>query len=135
MKAILPLLTLAILGATAPSRAADPAPVPAAPAPAQGEFASRLQDITAQLGLTEEQKAKIAPILQQEAADLRALKADASLRRLQRLRQFREINQKASDQIRALLTPEQQPRYDELRAAARAEMKQKMKERHAAGGN
>ncbi|MFT3830000.1 MAG: hypothetical protein QM691_09885 [Opitutaceae bacterium] len=116
----------------APAPAAEPTPAPATTATAQAEFVSRLQETIAQLDLTADQKAKIAPVLQQEAVELRALKADASLRRMQRLRQFREINQKASDQIRALLTPEQQTKYDELRAAARAEMKQRMKERRAA---
>ncbi|HLP06935.1 MAG TPA: hypothetical protein VK178_02125 [Opitutaceae bacterium] len=133
MKVTTSLLSLAILASTVSARAVEPVPTPTATAPVPGELASRLQDITAQLNLTEDQKAKIAPILKQEAADLRALKEDTSQRRMQRLRRFREINQKASEQIRALLTPEQQPKYDELRAAARAEMKQRMKERRAPG--
>lgn len=129
------LLSLALVAATTtavPVFAAEPPPPPAA---GHGEFGAKLQEIVAQLGLSDEQKSKIAPILQQEGADLRAVREDASLRRLQKARRAREINQKASEQIRALLNPDQQKKYDELRAAAREEMKQKMKERRAAGGS
>lgn len=131
MKVSIPFLALTVLMATAPAHAAEPAPAPTATASAPDELASRLQSITARLNLTEDQKAKISPILQQETADLRALKENTSLRRREKFRQFRDINQKASEQIRALLTPEQQPKYDELRAAARAEMKQRLKDRRA----
>ena len=129
------LLSLALFTATVPAIAAEPTPPPAPAASAPGQFASKLQDIAAQLNLTEEQKAQIGPILQQEMAELRALKEEAKAARREKLQRFRDINQKASAQIRPLLTPEQQKKYDELRAAARVEFKQKMKERRAAGGN
>ena len=138
MKPTLVVLAL-VLVAGLPAFAADPAsapsPSPTVVAPHQGELVSKLQDITAQLGLSEEQKAKIAPIVQQEMADLRALKQEATAARREKLRRFRDINQKASGEIRVLLTPAQQKKYDELRAAAKAEFKQRMKERRAAAGS
>ncbi len=134
MKPTLPLLLLA-LAAVLPTFAADPVSAPSAPpAPARAERLAKIQEVIAQLNLTEEQKAKIAPIVQQQVADLGALRDDAKAERRERLRVAREINQKAAAQIRPLLNPEQQKKYDELRAAARAEMKHKVKERRAAGG-
>ncbi len=127
---ILPLLAFAIATISA---AAATTPAPTA-TPVHGELVSRLESITAQLNLTDEQKAKIGPIVQQEAADLRALKAEAKAARMEKMRRFKAINQKASGEIRVLLTPEQQQKYDELRAAAKAEFKQKLKERRAAAG-
>lgn len=134
MKTSLPFLVLTLV-AGLPAFAADPAPAPSAPpAAARAERAAKFQEIVAQLDLTEEQKAKIAPIVQQQAAELHALRDDAKAQRRERLHEAREINKKAAAQIIPLLTPEQQKKYDELRAAARAEFKQKMKERRAAGG-
>ncbi len=129
MKSSILLLCFALAGATTMAPAAEPAPAAASPV----EPAVRLQELSARLDLTADQKTKITAILRQEAADLRVLKDDSSLRRLQRLRRAREVNQKAAEQIRALLTPEQQPKYDELRASARAELKQRLKERRHAG--
>jgi Spy/CpxP family protein refolding chaperone len=100
--------------------------------PAAGEGAAKLQQIAERLQLTDEQKAEIAPILEQEWADLKALREDTSLRRMQRARRAKEITDTASKQIRAILTPEQQPEYDALRAEMRDKLKAKAKERQRA---
>ena len=134
MKPTQTLLILALAFRCLPLGAADSTAAPVVVLP-RAEPGAKLQDIAAQLGLTEEQKAMIAPILQQQAAELRLLKEDAAAKRLERARRLREINQKAAGQIRPLLTPEQQRKYDELRAAAREEFKQKLKERRATDRN
>ncbi len=104
------------------------------PTEARAAFASKLQAIAEQLDLSDAQKAKISPILQQQAEELRSLQADTGLRRMQKARRFRDINQQARDRIRVELTPEQRKMYDELRAEAREEFKAKRKERRAQGG-
>lgn len=130
-----PLLFLVLFcGGRTPVVAQEPVPAPPAAAPDRGDFASRLQDIAAQLDLSDEQRAKIRPILEQEAADLRVLQADSGLEPGRKLRRFRSINQRASDRVRVLLTPDQQKKYDELRAALRAEMRRRARERRAAAG-
>lgn len=116
------LIALAGVFATAASvRAEEPA--------SEGPTLERLAK---ELNLTDAQKAAIAPIVRQEAEEFRALQADTSLRRMQRLRRAKQINDKASTAIRAQLTPEQLPKYEELRAALRSEMKQRLKDRKAA---
>lgn len=132
MKPTFPFLALILCAAPLPPLVAEPASPPPA---TRAEFASRLQHIAAQLDLSDAQKATIAPILEGEAAELRTLQADSALRRMQKLKRFREINRKASDQIRAELTPEQRKKYDALRAEAREEFKAKMAERRQAQGS
>ncbi len=132
---LLSFLTIGLLASGLAAPAADPAPVSApAAVGGHGDLASKLGGITSQLELTEAQRATITPILQREAAELRALRDEAKAGRLEKACRFRAINQKASGEIRAVLTAEQARKYDELRAAAKAEFKQKMKERRAAGG-
>ena len=94
----------------------------------------RLEQLAGELRLTEEQKAAIGPILRRQAEDYRALQADTSLRRMQKMRRAKEINQKASAAIRAHLDPEQQTKYDALRAEMRKEVKSRAKERKSAAG-
>ncbi len=109
-----------ILAADQPASAAE-----------HGSLQSRMQEIVDQLQLTPEQKAQLAPIVEKEAADLQALRDDNSLTRMQRARRARAINNNARKEIRALLTPEQQKTFDEIRAETRARMKEKRKERRS----
>lgn len=112
------------LGATTTSAADQPTAGPEA-----GELAAKLQEIAGRLDLTDEQKAQIAPILQKEIADLKALRDDTTMRRGQKARRAKEINDTASGQISALLTPEQQKEYEVLRAEMREKLKTRVKER------
>jgi Spy/CpxP family protein refolding chaperone len=91
------------------------------------------QAMFAELNLTDEQKAAIAPIMQKQAEDLRALRDDTSMRRFAKARKAKQINDHASRQVRAVLSPEQQTAYEKIRAEARAAMKERAKERQTAG--
>lgn len=95
----------------------------------------RLQELAAELALTDEQKEQIVPILEKERADLKALREDTSLRRIQKARRAKTINEKAAGQIRALLTPEQQEKYDALRSEMRKKAKERLKARREAATN
>ena len=97
--------------------------------PNREEGATRLQEMFEELELTIDQKAQLAPILEKEARDLQALRDDTSLRRGQKLRRARTIAEAASRQVRALLTPEQERKYDEFRAEMREKLKERAKER------
>lgn len=79
----------------------------------------RLQQLAAQLSLTDDQKAKIAPILQDEVQQIQQLRADTNLTRREQFAKIRKIRQNADKQIRPLLTPEQQKQLDEMRKEAR----------------
>ena len=81
--------------------------------------AQRLQRMTTRLGLSEEQKAKILPILEDEAKELKALRDDTTLTRIQKRDKMREIRDRCHDRIKEVLTPEQQKKADEMREKAR----------------
>jgi hypothetical protein len=103
--------------------------VTAADKPTREDAQARLQEIGNQLQLTDDQKARITPILQQEAADLKALRDNTALKGRYKLRRAQSIAETASQQVRALLTSEQQPKYDALRAEQKAKRKEQFKER------
>jgi len=79
----------------------------------------RLQQLAAQLSLTDDQKAKITPILQDEVQQIQQVRADTDLARREQFAKIRKIRQNADKQIRPLLTPEQQKQLDEMRKEAR----------------
>ncbi|AJE03881.1 hypothetical protein [Geobacter pickeringii] len=87
--------------------------------------AERLQRMTRHLGLTDDQKAKIQPILEEEAKELKALRDDTSLSRSQKRDKLHEIRTRCHDRIREMLTPEQQKKMDEMREKARERGEQK----------
>ncbi|WP_298269048.1 hypothetical protein [Geobacter sp.] len=81
--------------------------------------AQRLQRMTTRLGLSEDQKAKILPILEDEAKELKALRDNTTLTRIQKRDKMREIRDRCHDRIKEVLTPEQQKKVDEMREKAR----------------
>jgi len=113
---------LVTLGATAVP------PANAASAPAQNEPAGvpapdqQLSVLTAKLDLTADQRGKIRPILA-ELDDLQAkLMADATLTQDERMAKIRPARYKAADQIRAVLTDEQKPKFEAYLAGPHPEM-------------
>ncbi len=116
---------LAAIAATPLLRADDAAlasgPAPAAtPAPATGKKAGHahhdhhLQALSEKLGLTDDQKAKIEPIFKGQKEQLKALKADTSLTDDVRKATRRDIMNAGQRQIRALLTADQQQKFDAM---------------------
>ena len=84
----------------------------------QMDAGERLERMSRHLNLTDEQKAKIKPILEDEDQRLKALRDDGSLTRDQQREKLRSIRQETHEKIRPLLTPEQQKKIDDARAKA-----------------
>jgi len=74
----------------------------------------RMKDMTEQLGLSEAQVAKIQPIVAEEGKALRALQQDSALAQEDKRGKMREIRQAHAAKIRAVLTPEQQAKFDSM---------------------
>jgi len=85
----------------------------------------QLQHMTKVLNLTEDQQAKIKPILEDRQQKMSAVMQDSSLNRDDRRAKFREIGSSSHEQIRAILTPDQQKKMDEMRAKREARWEQK----------
>ncbi|HEV2964660.1 MAG TPA: hypothetical protein VG649_22720 [Candidatus Angelobacter sp.] len=80
----------------------------------------QLKTLSAQLNLTDEQKAAIKPILEEERQQL--LAKDDSLSREDRVTNKRRIYERASSKIRTLLNDEQKPKFDQLEKERRDRM-------------
>jgi Spy/CpxP family protein refolding chaperone len=76
--------------------------------------ANRLQGLSAALDLTEEQKAKIKPILEDESAKVKSALEDTKLSRQQKRAKVREIHAATFEQIKPVLTPEQLKKHEQM---------------------
>jgi periplasmic protein CpxP/Spy len=75
--------------------------------------AAKLEAISQQLNLSPQQKAKVLPILADEAPKIEAIKNDTSLSKIQKMQKLRAIHQQTDPQMKAILSPEQ---YEKLKA-------------------
>ena len=90
----------------------------------KGDMGERFKQMMEKLDLTDEQKEKIKPIMQAEAAKMKELRDDTSTDRQAKMSKLREIQQETTTKIKAILTPEQVEKYTKLQEA-RAKMKKK----------
>jgi hypothetical protein len=72
-----------------------------------------------ELGLTEQQKREIVPILLQELQQLQALKTDTSLSAVKKVERLREIGVSFDEKLKPLLNAGQHQKFQTLREAAR----------------
>jgi Spy/CpxP family protein refolding chaperone len=75
----------------------------------------RLQRLSERLNLTDDQKAKILPLLQTQSDQITALRNDASLSDDDKHEKMRTIMQETRKQIGDLLTPEQNEKFQSMR--------------------
>jgi Spy/CpxP family protein refolding chaperone len=106
---LLPLFALSALMAAPLLRADDTPPTPP-PAHKEGR-GDRLKELAERLNLTDDQKAKIKPILQDEMKALKALREDDTLDKDAKREKMMEIRKAHAAQILAILTPEQQAKF------------------------
>jgi Spy/CpxP family protein refolding chaperone len=87
------------------------------PKTAQERRTERVTQLTQELGLTNDQAKQLDAILMQWHAEAKTIheKSDA---------QLDELRQKGRNQIRAILTPEQKPKFEEFLTKLDAERKQ-----------
>jgi hypothetical protein len=84
------------------------------------------------LGLTEQQKQQIVPILKEEVTQLAALKKNAALSAVQKVEQLRKLGVSFDEKISPLLNPEQQQKFQAMREQMRRRLIENMA-REAAG--
>jgi Spy/CpxP family protein refolding chaperone len=87
--------------------------------PARGRVERQLQRMRETLNLTDEQVAKIRPILQTRNKQLEDLRAESSLPQGEARAKAREIRKAARQQINQILTPEQRQKERALRRGNR----------------
>jgi hypothetical protein len=106
----------------APVHAHRAPPAQPTPPPSEGFGPQQLKRFSAELGLTEEQKVAIAPIMDKTGEELRQLRRES-------FRQTTVIIEAMEAAVSELLTPAQREKLVVLQAEQRARMKAKMEER------
>jgi Spy/CpxP family protein refolding chaperone len=77
------------------------------PLPEPARRAQRVKQLTELLNLTSAQSQQVDAILQQRHADVKTIHDQTDA-------QIEQIRQKGRDQLRAVLTPEQKPKFEEF---------------------
>jgi Spy/CpxP family protein refolding chaperone len=92
--------------------------------PAMGPMTpeAHLKMLTEKLNLTEDQQAKLKPILEDKSKQMKALRDDASLAPADKQAKMKELHESFSEKINAVLTPDQQTKWKQ--------MEQEMMEKH-----
>ena len=75
--------------------------------------------VASELALTEQQKQQIIPILKDEIPQLQALKNDASLSAVDKVKKLREIGEAVDAKVTPLLNPDQQQKFQTMRERLR----------------
>jgi protein CpxP len=84
----------------------------------------RLKAVAKELNLTPEQEKRLIPTLSAEEPRLEAIKNDSSLSRVQKLQQLKAVHDESDPQVKAILTPEQYQKLQQIRERRRAELMQ-----------
>jgi len=82
----------------------------------QPDPAKRTDMLTKQLGLTSDQQPKVLDALKSEQSKMEALHSDSSLSQDDRRAKMMDIHKSTNEQVRAILTPDQQKKWDEMQS-------------------
>ena len=124
---ILALTLAGLASAAAPAVVAQDTPTsdqqPAAIAPPQGGHKGprfdpdrRAEMVSKKLNLSADQKTRVADIFKSEQEQMQKIHADASASQQDRRSKMMETHKASNDQVRALLNPDQQKKWDEMQA-------------------
>jgi len=105
-----------------PSQSAPSQP-PASQSPQSSQAPSHSEDDNP-LNLTDEQKAKLRPIIADENQQMEAVRNDSALTTDQKVAKANQIRETASPKIKAVLTPEQLQKLADLQQKARQQQQQ-----------
>jgi periplasmic protein CpxP/Spy len=78
--------------------------------------AKRTEMLTKHLNLTSDQQAKVLDIFKGEQSQMESLRSDSSLSQDDRRSKMMEIHKTSNDQVRALLDPDQQKKFDTMQS-------------------
>ena len=91
--------------------------------------------LDSKLSLSDDQKAKITPIIADRQQQLKALASDGSGRKFKKARKMKSIFSESDEKIKAVLNDDQKKKYEEMKQEMRAQAKQRMQDRRAGGSS
>ena len=86
----------------------------------------QLKHLTKKLNLSDDQQAKLKPILEDQHNQMEQLRADNSTSREDRWKKMHEIHENSDNQIKSVLNEDQQKKFDQMREEQRSRMKDRM---------
>jgi protein CpxP len=113
------LMFVLLLALTGVRLAAQTDSTSAADPEVRAKVQQRLQHISSELNLTDDQKQKIQPILQSEFQQAKAVKDDTSLSPDQKKAKMQDIQDSAKSQIGPVLTPDQRTKWAAMKDQAK----------------
>jgi hypothetical protein len=81
-----------------------------------------MAELSTKLQLNEQQKKELAPVVEQRDKEIKALKADTSTGKLQKLRRAKEIQANFRNQAARFLNADQVKKLDALQAERRSQL-------------
>jgi hypothetical protein len=92
--------------------------------PALAQIGPELQmaELSQKLQLTDQQKKDLTPIVRQRDKQIKALKANTSMGKLQKLRKAAEIQENFKNEAAKVLNPDQTKKLEALQAERRAQL-------------
>jgi periplasmic protein CpxP/Spy len=84
----------------------------------------QIKSLNKKLKLSDDQQAKLKPILEDQRKQMEAVHNDSSLSREDRFSKMQDLRQSSDTQIKSVLNEDQQKSFDKMRAEQRDRMKQ-----------
>jgi Spy/CpxP family protein refolding chaperone len=75
----------------------------------------RVQRLTKKLNLNSDQQAKVKSILDDQQKQFETIRQDSSMSKQDRRAKMMDLHKSSDDQIRAVLNPDQQQKFDQMR--------------------
>lgn len=85
----------------------------------------RLTAMAEQLSLTDEQKEKLKPILEEQSKKMREIFQDSNVSREDRMKKMQELRDATNAKIKPILTKEQQEKWDKMQEQMRQRRQQR----------
>jgi Spy/CpxP family protein refolding chaperone len=87
------------------------------------------------LGLSDDQKTQLKPILAERQQKMADLRADTSSRPREKLRKMKSITEDSDKKIKAVLTPDQQKKYTDLEEQMKEQAKDRRQQKKQGSSN
>jgi periplasmic protein CpxP/Spy len=84
-----------------------------------------LQKLTKELNLSADQQAKVKSILDDQQQQFATIHQDSSLSKADKKAKMAQVHDSAASQVRAILNPDQQPKFDAMMAKHKDKMSKK----------
>ena len=85
-------------------------------------FSIKMQNLTERLSLTEDQRAKVKPIAEQEAGELGYLWGNPVMSDADKLKQLEKVVRSSDAKLKPILSPEQQAKLEQMRGEQKQEL-------------